>query len=144
MGLVAGLRWLVERFNEQHPTQTRFETIGEANALPPEIEITLFRIAQEGLTNIAKHARAEHASIRLDFDDGPSLTVSDDGIGYDPAVVLTNRKTHTAWGLMGMQERASLINATLSVDTHPGAGTRLRVRLNDLKENSDDDAHTNR
>lgn len=139
MGLVAGLRWLVQRFNEQHPTRVSFEVRGEAHTLPPEIEIVLFRIAQEGLTNIAKHARAEQAGIILDFDDGPSLTVHDNGVGYDPEAVLNNRKPHTAWGLMGMKERASLINAALTLDASPGAGTRLTVRL----LNSKDDTYDN-
>lgn len=144
MGLVAGLRWLIERFNEQHPTRASFEVRGEAHPLPAEVEITLFRIAQEGLTNIAKHARAEQASIILDFDDGPSLTVQDNGIGYDPAAVFSSRKPRTAWGLMGMQERANLINATLTLDSCPGAGTCLTVRLKQTREASHDDPGADR
>ena len=129
LGLAAGLRWLTERFNEQNRTKADLTIKGEVHPLAPEIETTLFRIAQEGLNNIAKHARASHATIVLDYDDGPSLTVRDDGVGYDPPVIFNNRKPRTAWGLMGMQERANLINATLILDSHPGVGTHLQVRL---------------
>ena len=144
MGLAAGLRWLVERFNEQHPTQASIEIRGEARSLPPEIEITLFRIAQEGLTNIAKHARAKHAMVILDYEDGPTLTVRDDGVGYVPAAVLNHRTPHTSWGLIGMQERANLINATLSLEASPGEGACLTVRLKDHKENGYDNPGTDR
>jgi signal transduction histidine kinase len=74
----------------------------------------------------------------LDFDNGPSLTISDNGVGYDPALILNNRKPRTAWGLMGIQERANLINADLVLDSGPGKGTRLSIRLNSGKEVIDD------
>ncbi|MBZ0303208.1 MAG: hypothetical protein K8J31_25910, partial [Anaerolineae bacterium] len=141
MGLAAALRWLVERFNEQHPTQVTLIVKGETRPLPSEIETTLFRIAQEGLTNIAKHARADHAKLTLDFENGPALSVCDDGVGYDPSTTLHNNRPRSAWGLMGMQERANLINATLTLDAHPGQGTRFIVRLNQQEETDDDDSH---
>jgi signal transduction histidine kinase len=134
LGLIAGLRWLIERFNEQHGPEAILEIRGETRPFAPEIETSLFRIAQEGLNNVAKHARARHTSITLDFDDGPSLTVCDDGIGYDPTLVLDSHKPRTAWGLIGIQERANLIHAALILDTAPGEGTCLIIRLKDDQE----------
>ena len=136
LGLVAGLHWLAERFNEQNAVKVTLEIIGEARPLAPEVETTLFRIAQEGLNNISKHARASHARMRLNFDDGPSLAISDDGIGFDPALVFSSRNPRTAWGLTGIQERANLINAALTLDTRAGEGTRLTIRLGDQKGHS--------
>ena len=143
LGLVAGLRWLTERFNEQHPTtRVTLEIKGEARTLASEVEISLFRIAQEGLTNIAKHARATRADIILDFEHGPALTVRDNGVGYDPTDALSIRKPRAAWGLMGIQERANLINAHLDIRSSPGEGTCLTIRLNEHKEVPDDDPCT--
>lgn len=147
LGLVAGLRWLVECFNKQHPAQASFEVQGDVRSLSPETEITLFRITQEGLTNIAKHARAKHASVILNFDDGPSLTVCDDGIGYHTEVIFDTSKPRTAWGLIGIQERANLIDAKVSFHSNPGQGTCLTIRLNgdnSIKENIHDDTDSDR
>jgi signal transduction histidine kinase len=144
LGLVAALRWLTERFNEQHTTHATLEVKGEARSFAPEVETTLFRITQECLNNIAKHAKAKSASIVLDFDDGLLLTVRDDGIGYDPTQVFSNRKPRTAWGLIGIQERVNLIHANLVLDSSPGQGTRLMVRLNGDKEAPNDNPSVDR
>jgi signal transduction histidine kinase len=134
MGLVAALRWMVERFNERGLFQTRLEVTGEPYALPSEVETTLFRIGQEALTNAAKHAQATHVIVSLNYADGPSLTVSDDGLGFDPVAALDPGTLRTAWGLIGMQERANLINAHLKLESAPGSGATLTVRLNDSEE----------
>lgn len=130
MGLVAALRWLAGRFKDQDKPRLHLEVNGEPHKLSSETETALFRIAQEGLTNVTKHAQADHVWITLDYDDGPSLTVRDDGIGYDPEIVLESNGGRAAWGLVGIQERAKLINASLLIESEPGCGSKLTVHLN--------------
>ncbi|MBN2304768.1 MAG: sensor histidine kinase [Anaerolineae bacterium] len=129
MGLVAALRWQIENLNTRTGIDIRFEVSGDVYAMPPEVETTLFRIAQEGLNNVIKHARATHAWVTLDFDEGPCLIVRDDGAGFDPAAAFDFNKPRHAWGLIGMQERASLINADLHLESAPHEGTTLMVCL---------------
>jgi signal transduction histidine kinase len=133
MGLAAALRWLVDRFRDRDKPILALEIRGEAFAIPPEVETTLFRIAQEGLTNAIKHAHAEHIWVTLDYDDGPSLTVRDDGVGFNPEEELNPNGLRTAWGLRGMQERANLINAVLTLDSRPGSGSIFTVHSNSAK-----------
>lgn len=129
MGLAAALRWLVDRFRDREKPILLLKIDGASYTLPPEVETTLFRITQEGVTNAIKHAQADHIWITLDYADGPSLSVRDDGIGFNPAEELNLNGVRNAWGLRGMQERASLINATLTLDSRPGGGTAFVVRL---------------
>jgi signal transduction histidine kinase len=133
MGLAAALRWLVERFQGHDKPQLKLEVHGDAQPLPSEVETTLFRIAQEGLTNAIKHAEAEHIWVTLDYNDGPALSVRDDGKGFDPAAAMNPSSIHTAWGLAGIQERSTLINATLTLNSAPGNGTTFTVRLGESR-----------
>lgn len=131
MGLVAALRWQVDKFVQRTGIQADVTVIGKPEALPSEVETTLFRIVQEGLTNIAKHAHADRVKVTLNFEDGLELSVWDNGIGFDSSAVFESHSPRTAWGLLGMQERASLINALLTFDSMPGQGTTLTVRLHE-------------
>ena len=144
MGLVAALRWQVDNFNRRGTIKAEFNVSGKPYPLPPEVETTLFRIAQEGLTNIAKHARASHAWITLDFNGGVRLSVRDNGVGFDPSAVMDSAGPRAAWGLLGMQERANLINAHLSLDSAPGAGATLTVELDEPVSKESDDADSRR
>lgn len=126
IGLAAALRFMLERMNHHSSLAVHFEINVKPRPLPAEVETLVFRIAQEGLNNIVKHAQASEVWIDLDYDEHPSLTIRDNGIGFEPGTA-----DGTAWGLMGMQERANLLNATLSLESAPGQGTMLTVRLND-------------
>ncbi len=143
MGLVAALRWLTDRFNDRDKPAVKFEVIGDPCSLPAEVETTLFRIAQEGLTNAIKHAQADHIVITLNFNDGPSLSVRDDGVGFDPLVAMNPASSRPAWGIAGMQERSNLINATFSAYSTPGGGTTFVVRLSESRSQETIDAHQN-
>ncbi len=143
MGLVAALRWLTGRFNNRDKPALKLEVVGEAYALASEVETTLFRIAQEGLTNAIKHAEAERIWIVLNFDDGPSLCIRDDGIGFDPKAAMNPSAIRTAWGIAGMQERSNLINATFIVHSTLGEGTAFTVRLAEPLSVEIVDAHKN-
>lgn len=127
MGLAAALRWLIERMQVTDEPTVEIEVSGEPRQLPFEVETTLFRIAQEGLTNAFKHAQAHHVKVTLDYRNGTSLSVSDDGIGFDYSALTDSGALRGGWGLAGMQERSNLIDATLTVRSVPGEGTTLTV-----------------
>ncbi|HJW75281.1 MAG TPA: sensor histidine kinase [Thermoleophilia bacterium] len=93
-------------------------------------ELVLFRIAQEALRNVEKHSGAGRVSLGLHLDDGgATLTVADDGCGFEPGEVSIDRDDATGLGLTGMQERAKSIDGTLRVKSHPGRGALIEVRV---------------
>jgi signal transduction histidine kinase len=110
---------------------------GEAPLLPPDAQGSLFRIAQEGLTNALKHAGAQHLDLQLDYRDEGfiTLTISDDGQGFTPEEASGVSAGH--FGLTGMRERARRLGGDLEVHSAPGAGTRLVVRLAALQKRSE-------
>lgn len=134
IGLVAALRWMVERTNERGLFKTDLQIKGNPVSLASHVETTLFRIAQEALTNVGKHAHATHVSVLLDYADDPLMSIADDGVGFDPTAMLNSTNLRTSWGLLGMQERVSLINANLEINSQPGHGTKLTVYLNRQKQ----------
>jgi signal transduction histidine kinase len=91
----------------------------------------LFRIAQEAITNVVRHADASAIDIQLDYaDDNIYLRVEDNGQGFDPNVVLNKKPGQpTAWGLLGMVERASLVGGACNIFSHPGKGTIIEVSV---------------
>ena len=96
--------------------------------MPSEIETTLFRIAQEALTNVAKHAQATRARIQLHF--GPrevTLHIGDDGVGMDVETAQRAAACGKGWGLAGICERVELAEGNLDIESSPGAGTELSV-----------------
>jgi signal transduction histidine kinase len=128
-GLLATLRWYAEWF----ATRTGVATVvhGEelTPRLPPPTEMTLFRIVQEGLTNVAKHARASQVTLALEVAAADArLTITDDGTGFDPAM-LHGRVGRTGWGLISMRERAAAVGGRVRVESVPGQGTRLVVEV---------------
>jgi two-component system nitrate/nitrite sensor histidine kinase NarX len=97
-------------------------------ALSPRAEVQLLRVVQEALTNTRKHAGAKRVAIRIDcLDGGTSLTIEDDGVGFDPATVSSSMEG--GFGLASMRERVSQIGGRLDVHTAPNAGTTIVVRL---------------
>lgn len=129
--LVLALRHQVDDFESRTDVEAEFEVMGRHRRVEPEIETVLFRIAQEALTNIAKHARAEAATVRLTYsDDAVQLIVQDDGQGFDPDAVLSgDHQRRRAWGLLGIQERVELVGGDFEIDSDPGAGTTIRVNV---------------
>jgi signal transduction histidine kinase len=96
--------------------------------LPEDQEIVLYRVAQEALTNVARHARASRARVELtETPGGVVLEVHDDGVGFDPATELRGSLDH--FGLAGMRERVELAGGTWTVWSRPGAGTVLTATL---------------
>ena len=103
---------------------TALEVVGAARTLPPEAEEALYRAAQEGLTNVRKHAEATHAWLVLDYRDPATvkLEVRDDGRGAE-----SDTGAVPGFGLLGLQERAARLGGRLTIDTAPGRGLTLRV-----------------
>ena len=124
MGLVPTLRNYVKAFVERTGVPVELSVTGLSGRLPPELEVTIFRIVQEGLANMARHAGAEHAWVSLGLVDGTLIaTVRDDGMGFD--VAATRGEQGRSLGLSGMEERCRFSDGSLSIESAPGAGTRL-------------------
>lgn len=139
LGLPAALRWYCSEIQNHLPIQVSVEIEGETREIPAEVSLTVFRVAQEALTNVIKHSEASHAVVRLYFQTSAvTLQVEDDGCGFDSkALAITNR---SSWGLIGMQERASLLGGNVIIESNPGEGTRVQVTIpynQELKEEKD-------
>ena len=129
LGLVSATRWYARSNLEKAGIQVEFITDAETLPLPPELNITLFRIAQEAIHNIIRHAQAKKASIRLGLDENEIyLDIQDDGIGFQVAENTGEAMRLSQWGLAGIQERVNLVNGRLILDSTPGQGTHLQVR----------------
>lgn len=128
LGLPAALRWYAGEIEERTSLKVSVEVFGEPRALPAAVNTALFRIAQEALTNVVRHAQAEHAELRLRFtDDHLDLVVSDDGRGFDPRPIPGRERP--AFGLLGIEERATLLGGRARVRSRPGEGTQVEVSL---------------
>lgn len=129
-GLAAVLRWYADQFTKRSGVDTSVVEMGPARRLSPTAEHALFRMAQNALANVAKHAEAQTAVVTLRTDSRVTcLTVADDGKGFDPAAVDQPARDH-GWGLMILRERAAAIDAKLSIESKPGHGTRIVITLN--------------
>jgi signal transduction histidine kinase len=137
LGLVAALRWYAEEVNHRSETEISFAVSGDPVRLSPETETTLFRIAQEGIGNIVKHANAKHGTLHLSFDEPcVCLNIADDGKGFDVARAL-EPGARRAWGLLGIQERAALAGGSLIIDSTPGKGSVIVVSVPIYQSNSE-------
>jgi signal transduction histidine kinase len=128
-GFAEALREHAQRFEEETGIAVDID-LGFVGRLPPELETVLYRIVQESLTNVAKHAQAGHVSVAVDQPAGTEarLRVRDDGVGFDTSnLAQLLREGH--FGLAGMRERASLAGGTMEVGSLPGHGTTVEVRL---------------
>ena len=129
-GLPGAMPWFVNRFSKRTGIEVRLNIDKIAPRPSPIIEKTLFRIAQEAFTNIARHSAAQKASLALKKSGGKVLMqISDDGCGFQDARTAPGSKPN--WGLRLMRERAETVGGTLRVESKPGAGTRIRVEIYD-------------
>jgi PAS domain S-box-containing protein len=126
LGLVPAVRWLTQGIEKQTGVKVAFRTDICDRRFPPAVETAAYRIVQEALTNVARHAGASEASVSLDCpEDELAVTVTDRGRGFDPRSV----KPAATGGLAGMRERAELLGGELAVDSAPHAGTTITARL---------------
>ncbi|MGQ9554976.1 MAG: GAF domain-containing protein [Anaerolineae bacterium] len=131
LGLVPALARYVLSCQARFGLQADFVAAGlDGQRLPGEVETTLYRIAQEALTNVACHSRANHASVLLERrKDSVVLMVEDDGEGFDVAQAVASAQEQNRLGLYGMGERASLVGGHLAVESEPGIGTTISVTI---------------
>jgi len=127
LGLLPALLWHLERYASRTGVRVDFKHNGLEGRFAPEVETAAYRIIQEALTNVARHAGVSETTVRLWADQDTLLVrIEDQGTGFDPAAVLA---AGHASGLAGMQERAALCGGQLTVDSEPGGGTRLALEL---------------
>ena len=129
-GLIPSLESLTTDVNTEEKLSCRLEVIGSEQRLSSEAEALLFRITQEALRNIRKHAEATGAIVRVDFGRGKvKLSIKDNGIGFKVPEILSGFARRGKLGLMGMQERAYLLNGSLKVKSTAGKGTTITVDI---------------
>jgi signal transduction histidine kinase len=130
LGLDAVLHATGTEFGTRTGVSVRLACVPLAARLPAATELTLYRILQEALKNVEKHARARHVTVRLTLAGGRiQLAVADDGIGFDPERRASGRKGKGGLGLLGMRERAAYAGGTLTVKSVRCAGTEIVVSL---------------
>jgi PAS domain S-box-containing protein len=130
LGLVSTLRWYVRRFAKRVGVEVVIDAKDPAERMDPDLETNLYRIAQEALTNITKHARAKKAVIRLSFEHSAVLlSISDDGIGFDLEEAQGGRTGVPGMGLIGMSERVASLQGRLDIKSSSGHGTRLLISV---------------
>jgi signal transduction histidine kinase len=128
LGLVPALQVLTQEVGEGAGLEIAFESTGRPRRLEPEVELALYRIAQEALSNVVRHAGASTAEMSLAFrPETVTLTVGDNGIGFGVPESPAELAPQGHFGLLGIHERAELIGARLALDSQPGKGTRLEV-----------------
>ncbi len=130
LGLLPALEMLVADLGGEEGIEARLNIFGGKGRLSPEVELLLFRMAQEGLNNVRRHAQASKVFITLEFTDGRvRLTVSDNGRGFELPERVSDLATAGKLGLMGIHERASLLGGVLTIESEPGRGTTVTVEV---------------
>ncbi len=135
LGLVTALEMLARETSQANHMEVDFKRSGQERRLPHEVELSLYRIAQEALNNVVRHAKAKRAVLSMTFDNEIKLEVMDDGIGFIVPKSPTDFAPGGHFGLLGMRERADLIGAKFEVQSaqsskgEAGHGTRLSIRL---------------
>lgn len=131
LGLLAALEAYTEAYRSRMPSHVSFSADGfedRDGRLPPQIELVLYRVVQEALTNVAKHADAHDIRVRLTRSTREVVAmVADDGQGFNVEDMMRSRER--GLGLFGMQERLALVGGQLVIDSAPGAGTRVNARV---------------
>jgi signal transduction histidine kinase len=127
LGLVPALVWLVERYQAQTSVQVELQHSGLDGRVSPIVETAAFRIVQEGLTNVARHAKVKQATVRVWREERVlGVQVADGGAGFDVAAALAAGRST---GLSGMRERAAALGGALAIESRPGGGVRLQAEL---------------
>jgi PAS domain S-box-containing protein len=130
-GLHAALLNYVTEWSDRSEIEVDFHSSGlDTQRLPLQVETTLYRIVQEALTNVIKHAHAKRVSVILEHRrDHVLAIIEDDGEGFDTEPVMNSASAEPRLGLLGMRERAALVGGTLEIETSPGSGTTVFVRI---------------
>jgi signal transduction histidine kinase len=126
LGLAVALRSYCAEFSERERIKARFVHRDVPEALPQDVALCLYRVAQEGLRNVAKHSGSSRVTVSLaGVQHGVRLSITDFGAGFDPESV----KSTGGLGLISMQERVRMMQGSITVASRPGRGTRIEVRI---------------
>jgi signal transduction histidine kinase len=126
LGLLPALAWHIDHFSAQTGMQIRFRHSGLEQPVTPQVATAAYRIVQEGLTNVARHARARSVDVQVVVEDGSlAICIVDDGQGFDVGATLAGASS----GLAGMRERAEFLDGSFRVESTRGGGTRLTATL---------------
>ncbi|MCK4978199.1 MAG: sensor histidine kinase, partial [Anaerolineales bacterium] len=130
LGLVAALEMLAQEIQQANDLIVDFHQSGREKRLGSNVELALYRIAQEALSNVIRHAQATQVVIHLSFSSqNLTLEISDNGIGFDVPESPAEFVPSGHYGLLGLSERAEMISAKLKIDSMPGRGTQVIVIL---------------
>jgi len=139
LGLAAALKWYLGRQAERASLTVEFTPQPDLPRALPEIETACYRIVQEAMTNVLRHAGATRVDVRVGMEDGALLlTIRDDGCGFDPTILDNAVDAETHLGVVGMRERAENIGGTLVLESRPGEGTIVRARFANARFDASD------
>jgi signal transduction histidine kinase len=125
-GLVSGVRWLINNSNAQNGCRLDVTIVGPEQKMSSLSEVTAFRVVQEAINNIQRHAHAKRGTVRLEFEEGRLLLeVEDDGVGFQPPDRLGAFAKQSKLGVIGMEQRVLSIGGELEIESRPGRGTRV-------------------
>lgn len=126
LGLIPAVRQYIDGISEKHLLPIQLDVPQLTSRLPGDIETALYRIIQEALANVVRHAKATQANVRIAVEDGyVRAFVSDDGVGFNVDEALANQRL----GLFGMRERAEMLNGSFTIISEPGCGTRISMEI---------------
>ncbi len=130
LGLVPTLRWYIKQFSRRVGIEAELKVVEPERRLPPTVETSMFRIVQEGLTNVTRHAEATLVQVLLQQDVNTyNLEIKDNGCGFDVEAVLNHQTETQGAGLFGIRERVTLMGGELHIYARPGEGTRLSIEI---------------
>jgi signal transduction histidine kinase len=130
LGLVPALKWHLDRAGQRSGLRIRLTAATLYERLPAALETVCYRVVQEALTNIVRHARAQDVRVQVERTaEAVLLTIADDGRGFDTAAAQARVQAGGSLGLLSMQERVTLLGGTLHLDSAPGRGCRVFARL---------------
>jgi signal transduction histidine kinase len=137
LGLTAALRWLFNNFIKNNEMQLTFNIAEIDPLLSRNEQMSIYRILQEALTNIGKHAQAKNIKLLIEKDEDRILFfLEDDGKGFDPRKVLMKSAAESGWGLATMEERARMLGGSLDLWSQEGKGTQISIRIPTAKGRS--------
>ncbi len=128
LGLIPAMQYQINQLIQQTNIQVNFSVHGEPGEIPADMEVAIYRILQETLSNVRKHANASRVDVRTNFTASQIfLTVEDNGNGFEMPEALTDFASSGSFGMMGLQERAHLFGGNLTIETEPDQGTKLHL-----------------
>jgi len=129
-GLVSGIRWLINNSNNQNGCRLDISGSGDERKMSSLSEVTVFRVVQEAINNIQRHARAHRGVVILEFaDDRLLLKIQDDGVGFQPPERLGAYVSESKLGIIGMEQRIVSIGGEIALESIPGRGTKISVSV---------------